>query len=64
MVENVQEKAEETGKGFTIKLPVVKSRGRPAKCIRQRKMKRKGEEEGPEPFKDLSTKSQETCNTV
>ncbi|XP_077549572.1 uncharacterized protein LOC144162783 [Haemaphysalis longicornis] len=58
-VEIVQEKAEETGKYCAIKLPEVKSRGRPPKRIRQRKMNKKREQEGPMPFQDLSTKSQE-----
>ncbi|KAH6931767.1 hypothetical protein HPB50_000360 [Hyalomma asiaticum] len=55
-VDNAQEK---TGKGCAIKLPVVKSRGRPSKRIHQRKIRTKREEEGPVPFKDLSPKSQE-----
>lgn len=63
-LENVQEKAEETGKSCPIKLPVVKSRGRPAKCIRQRTIKRKRQEEGPVPFKDLSLRSQEKCKRI
>lgn len=64
VVENVQEKAEETGKSCPIKLPVVKSRGRPAKRIRQRTIKRKRQEEGPAPFKDLSLRSQEKCKRI
>lgn len=64
VVKNVQEKAEETGKSCPIKLPVVKSRGRPAKRIRQRTMKRKRQGEGPVPFKDLSPRSQEKCKKI
>lgn len=63
-VESVQEKAEETGKGCAIKLPAVKSKGRPPKRIRQRKINKKREQEGPMPFQDLSTKSQEICKTT
>lgn len=63
-VKSVQGKSEETGKSCPIKLPVVKSRGRPTKRIRQRTIKSKRQEEGPVPFKDLSPRSQEKCKRI
>nr|XP_050024996.1 uncharacterized protein LOC126519678 [Dermacentor andersoni] len=59
MPENQEDAQQDDKDGCLFKLPVVKSRGRPAKRLCQRKLKRDRKEHQPVPFKELSPRSQE-----